>query len=244
MTPRRLRVWKARWAAWLDEYDFFLVFALVVLAVSHHERLLPVARAYWLPLALAAAVLLALAGRWLWAFALGFLRKYGASVAVAVLIAVVIRTFFVGVFKIPSGSMRQTLLEGDRIIVNRLLYRFHEPRTGDVIVFKYPEDPKRDFIKRLIGRPGDRVLIREGQVSVNGQALEQPDIFQRTYYYNVGTFGAADQEVEVPAGMYFVLGDNSASSRDSRYWGFVPRRYLIGKALLIFWPPHRCRPVR
>ena len=243
MSPRSAKTFKERWAAWFDEYDFFIVFALVVLVASNHERLLPVARAYWLPLSLAVVAAAALLRRWLWAFVLGFLRKYGMSIAVAVLIAVVIRTFFVGVFKIPSGSMRQTLIEGDRIIVNKLLYRFHEPRTGDVIVFKYPEDPKRDFIKRLIGRPGDRVEIREGKVRLNGRMLEQPDMVQRTYYYNVGTFGAEGQELEVPPEMYFVLGDNSASSRDSRYWGFVPKRYLIGKAVLIFWPPYRCRPV-
>ena len=244
MAARRAKTFKERWAAWFDEYDFFVVFGLVIAVASHHERLAAMARNYWLPLSLAAVVALALVWRWLWSFLVSFTRKYGASIAVAVLIAVIIRTFFVGVFKIPSGSMRQTLLEGDRIIVNRLLYRFHEPRTGDVIVFKYPEDPKRDFIKRLIGRPGDRVAIRDGKVSVNGQVLEQPDIFQRNYYYNVGTFGAAGEDVEVPPEMYFVLGDNSGSSRDSRYWGFVPRRNLVGKAIVIFWPPQRARVVR
>ncbi len=244
MTSRRAKTRQSAWAAWFEEYDFFLVFGLAVVVINYREPLQALARDYWLPLALALAVVLTLAWRWLWAFAASFAHKYGTSIVVAVTIAVVIRVFFLGVFKIPSGSMRETLLEGDRIIVNKLIYRFHEPQTGDVIVFKYPEDPKRDFIKRLVGRPGDRVAIREGKVYINGQALARPEIFQRNPYYNMGAFGAEGAEIDVPQDAYFVLGDNSMSSRDSRYWGFVPRRFLVGKAVLIFWPPYRCHRVR
>ena len=244
MATRRSKTLQARWEAWFEEYDFFLVFALVVAGIAWRDQLLVLLKAYWLPAALALVVVLALAWRWLWVFAVSFVRKYGVSIVVAVAIAAVIRGFFLGVFKIPTGSMRETLLEGDRIIVNKLIYRFHEPAIGDVIVFKYPEDPKRDFIKRLVARPGDKVQIREGRVYVNGGALDAPEIFRRNYYYNFGTYGAADQEIDVPPGMYYVLGDNSMSSRDSRYWGFVPKRFLIGKAMLIFWPPYRCHPVR
>ncbi len=244
MTTRRAKTLKARWEAWFDEYDFFVVFALVVAGVAYRDALAVVVRDHWLPLSLGFVLVLVLAWRWLWVFLVTFIRKYGVSIVVAVAIAAVIRGFFLGVFKIPTGSMRETLLEGDRIIVNKLLYRFREPTVGDVIVFKYPEDPKRDFIKRLIGRPGDKVEIREGKVYVNGNALESPEIFRRNYYYNFGTYGAAGQDIEVPTDMYYVLGDNSMSSRDSRYWGFVPRRYVIGKAVLIFWPPYRCRAVR
>ena len=242
MSARRSQL-KTWWDEWLEEYDFFLVFGLVVAAIAWRERWLPLARAHWLPLLLTGVVLVGLVWRWLSVFAVHFARKYGVSIIMAVAIAVVIRGLLLGVFKIPTGSMRQTLLEGDRIIVNKLIYRFHEPRTGDVVVFKYPEDPKRDFIKRLIGRPGDHVAIREGRVYVNGRALEQPEIFQRNYYYNMGTYGAEGQEIEVPPDSYFMLGDNSGSSRDSRYWGFVPRRNLVGKALVIFWPPYRVRAV-
>ena len=241
---RRTPSFKQRWHAWCEEYDFFVVFALFVAIVSYREPLWTWLQVYWLPLSVGAAVVLVLLWRWCWLFARNFSRKYGTSILTAVLIAGVVRYFLLGVFKIPTGSMRETLKEGDRIIVNKMLYRFHAPQAGDVIVFKYPEDPKRDFIKRLIGRPGDHVEIKEGRLYVNGRVLEAPEIFRRNYYYNLGTYGQPGQDIQVPPDMYYVLGDNSMSSRDSRYWGFVPRRHVIGKALIIFWPPYRCRVVR
>jgi len=166
-----------------------------------------------------------------------------ASILWAVALAVVIRTFLVAPFKIPSGSMRPTLVEGDRILVSKFLHRFREPRQGEVIVFRFPENPRRPFIKRLVAVEGDWVEIRNGQLLVNGEPPASPSL-QQTYYYNQGQFGQADETVEVPQGMYYVLGDNSASSHDSRFWGFVPKRFLIGKAICIFWPPNRIRVLR
>jgi len=163
-------------------------------------------------------------------------RENLESILWAVALALVIRTVIVAPFKIPSGSMRPTLMEGDRILVSKFLYRFREPRRGEVIVFRFPDNPRRPFIKRLVAVSGDTVEIRQGQVWVNGQ----PATLQQTYYYyNQGQFGQEHGVTRVPEGTYYVLGDNSSSSHDSRFWGFVPKRLLIGKAICIFWPLNR-----
>ena len=165
------------------------------------------------------------------------------SILWAVALALAIRTFIVAPFKIPSGSMRPTLIEGDRILVSKFIYRFREPSRGEIVVFRFPENPRRPFIKRLIAVGGDEVEIRSGHVYVNGQLPES--VMERSlYYYNQGQFGQEHEAVKVPDGTYFVLGDNSASSHDSRFWGFVPKRLLIGRALCIFWPPRRIRVLR
>jgi len=171
-------------------------------------------------------------------------RENVESVVWAVALALAIRTFIMAPFKIPSGSMRPTLIEGDRILVNKFLYRVREPRRGDIIVFKYPEDPKRPFIKRLVGKAGDRVEIRDGAVLVNGRPLDGSGIFSTNHYYNQGWYGQAHDAIEVPPDSYYVLGDNSSSSHDSRFWGFVPKRSLIGQAICIFWPLTRWRLLR
>lgn len=182
-------------------------------------------------------------------------REWVESIAIAFVIAMVIRAFALQAFKIPTGSMRTTLLEGDRILVNKLVYGPQVPFTtfrlpgygklmrGDVIVFKFPEDPKRDFIKRLIAFPGETVTINEGGVYINGKKIEDRKILNQ-YYYNRGDYGAKGQIVQVPEDYYFVLGDNSASSMDSRFWGFVPEIYLVGKAEVIYWPLNRIRMIK
>ena len=172
------------------------------------------------------------------------LRENLESLVWAVAIALVIRTFIVAPFKIPSGSMRPTLIEGDRILVSKFLYRFREPRRGEVIVFRYPEDRKRPFIKRLIGLGGDRVEILDGGVWINGSPLDAPPVVGVTRYENQGRYGRSGEDVEVPPESFFVLGDNSRSSHDSRFWGFVPESMLIGKAICIFWPPNRIRLIQ
>ena len=171
-------------------------------------------------------------------------RENIESLVWAVGLALVIRTFIMAPFKIPSGSMRPTLIEGDRILVNKFIYRFHGPQRGDIIVFRYPDDPKRPFIKRLVGVGGDTVEIRAGQVWVNGSPLDGGGIFTRNQYYNQGIYGQEGQAIQVPAESFFVLGDNSLSSHDSRFWGFVPKRLLIGRAMCIFWPLTRWRALR
>ncbi|MCB9771072.1 MAG: signal peptidase I [Candidatus Omnitrophica bacterium] len=179
-------------------------------------------------------------------------KEWGDAILIAFILAMFIRTFFYQAFRIPSGSMRMTLIEGDRLLVNKITYGallpftkyrlpgISHPKRGDIVVFKYPEDPKRDFIKRLIAVGGEVVEIKFGDIYINGKLIEDP-VIKNVYYYNRGTYGDVNKKVSVPIGYYFVLGDNSGSSADSRYWGFVPQESLIGKAELIYWPLNRVR---
>jgi signal peptidase I len=180
-------------------------------------------------------------------------REYAEAIAIAILLALVIRTLVIQAFTIPSGSMMDTLLVGDYILVNKFLYGpevplteyrlpgFRNPTRGDIIVFKYPQDEKRDFIKRIIGTPGDTVQVRGDQVLVNGRALIEP--YVRKVDSPLGDRGSpaycgyayACEPTVVPPGSYFVMGDNRNNSQDSRYWGFVRKDKIKGKAFLIYW---------
>lgn len=183
------------------------------------------------------------------------LRDWIESIIIAFCLAMVIRAFVVQAFKIPTGSMRMTLVEGDLILVNKFIYGAKVPFTklrlpavklperGDVVVFIYPEDNKKDFIKRLAGLPGESVEIKGGSIYINDKPAQEP-VFNQIYYYNRGDFGAEGQKLIVPKDSYFVLGDNSASSKDSRYWGFVPKDNLLGEALIIYWPLHRIKAIK
>jgi signal peptidase I len=172
------------------------------------------------------------------------IREWIESLVVAVILALVIRTFVVQAFKIPTGSMRPTLLEGDRILVNKFIYKFQEPKRGDIIVFRYPGDKKKDFIKRLIAMEGDAVEIKDGDIYIDGEIVEDPFVIRKIHYYNKSPYGSSDKKITIPEDSYYVLGDNSASSRDSRYWGFVPQKNVIGKAFFLYWPLNRIRNVR
>lgn len=175
---------------------------------------------------------------WLWSILVAVVLVFG-----------VIRPFIIQAYKIPSGSMRMTLVEGDKIFVNKFIYRFHPPQRGDIVVFRYPGDPnnpneskdelKKDFIKRLVAFEDEIVEIKDGKIIVNGKILDDPLTFGKFYYFNQGTFGHPYQQIKVPKASYFVLGDNSGSSRDSRFWGFVPKKNMIGKALFRWWPLNR-----
>ena len=183
-------------------------------------------------------------------------REWTESIIIAVILALLIRTFVAQAFKIPSGSMTPTLLVGDRIFVNKFIYgaripftdirlpMVREPRRGDIIVFKSPEDPKKDFVKRLVALDGETVEIKDGLVYINGETISEPDSIKAIYYYNRGEHGKEGEKVKVPEGYYYVLGDNSGSSRDSRYWGFVPKKSLVGRAMLIYWPVNRARVIK
>ena len=183
------------------------------------------------------------------------IREWLEAALVALVLAGFIRTFVVQAFKIPSGSMRPTLLEGDLILVNKFIYGAKVPFTdlrlpkarglkrGDVVVFIYPEDHTKDFIKRLVAFPTETVEIKNGTIYINDKPLLDP-VFNQKFYYNRGDLAQEGSRITVPAGDYFVLGDNSASSKDSRYWGFVPHRNILGKAMIIYWPPQRIRIIK
>ena len=177
-------------------------------------------------------------------------REYAEAIAIAVLLALVIRSLVVQAFTIPSGPMMDTLLVGDYILVNKFLYgpelpltelhlpALRDPRRGDIIVFKYPQDEKRDFIKRIVATPGERVQIRGHQVLVNGKPLAE----SYTKFADSGVRGGEAycgyaygcEPTIVPPDSYFVMGDNRDNSQDSRYWGFVKRDKIKGKAFLIY----------
>ncbi len=175
------------------------------------------------------------------------IKEWIEPILLAILLALIIRTFFFQAYKIPTGSMRPTLMENDRVLVNKFIYHFHEPKRSDIIVFRYPGDgKKRDFIKRLVGLPGDEIEIKQGKIYIDGESFPEDSVFRKFYYYNREDweYGGEDKKILVPENSFFVLGDNSAQSSDSRNWGFVKRKELIGKAFMIYWPPKRIRLVK
>ena len=147
----------------------------------------------------------------------------------AALLSLVIITFVVQAFYIPSGSMEPTLMVDDRILVAKFMYRFEPVHRGDVIVFRYPLNPQRDFVKRVVGLPGDRVQLKDGVVHLDGTVLSEKGYTIKPDFGNYGP-------VTVPASQFFVLGDNRNNSEDSRFFGYVPRGNVIGKAIFIYWP--------
>lgn len=158
------------------------------------------------------------------------LREVVETALGAVVLAVLIMTFVARAFTVDGPSMTPSLQDGERLLVDKISYRFVEPQRGDIVVFRYPADPRQHFIKRLIGVPGDVVEIRNGVVILNGWALRESYTLQPAY----GRFAPR----EVPAGHYFVLGDNRNNSEDSRdpRVGFVPRDHIVGRAFWRYWP--------
>ncbi|MDK2791539.1 MAG: signal peptidase [Deferribacteres bacterium] len=159
------------------------------------------------------------------------------SIIVAFVIAMIIRAFFLQAYKIPSGSMLNTLLIGDHILVNKAAYLFTEPKRGDIVVFEYPIEPEKDFIKRVIGLPGDKIRMENKKLFINGKSYDENYVrYESDFVFNSKENPRDNfDEFTVPKGKYFVMGDNRDSSFDSRYWGFVSRDMIKGKALLIYW---------
>ncbi|MCC7241309.1 MAG: signal peptidase I [Acidobacteria bacterium] len=177
------------------------------------------------------------------------IREYFESLVVAVILALFVRTFGFQAFKIPTGSMEPNLLVGDHLLVNKFIFApaatglertllpMRPVTRGEVIVFKFPEDPERDFIKRVIGLPGETLELRNQVIYINGAPLMEP---YAHYQLPAGAEGEGDVRqhygpVTVPAGHYFMMGDNRDDSQDSRYWGFLPASYVKGRALFIYW---------
>ena len=162
-------------------------------------------------------------------------RETGETILWAVVLAVILRTFVVQAFWIPSGSMIPTLEIGDRLLVSKFWYTFFDPKRGDIVVFKYPVDPTRDFVKRIVGLPGDTVEMREGVVYINSEPLDEPYVVERDTY--------TMETIKVPEGQFFVLGDNRPNSQDGRFWPkenkFVPMSYMRGPSFFRYWPLNR-----
>jgi signal peptidase I len=183
-------------------------------------------------------------------------REYLEALLIAVVFATFARTFVIQAFKIPSGSMEQNLLIGDHILVNKFIYgpvlsplerRFlpiRQVKRGDIVVFKYPKDPERDFIKRCMGLPGDSIEVLDKRLFVNGRLVHDEDYTYHTddrilprmpftgdSFSNRDNFGPR----AVPPGHYFCMGDNRDNSNDSRFWGEVPESNLKGRAFMIYW---------
>jgi len=166
-------------------------------------------------------------------------REYVESILIAAILALFIRTFVFQAFKIPSGSMEPNLLVGDHLLVNKFVFGpgprvpwiipTREIRRGDVIVFRAPEEPDKDFIKRVVAVGGDRVEVRDGVVYINGEAVDEP------FAHHISSFHKDYGPAEIPEGEYFCLGDNRDNSRDSRYWGTVPAALVKGRAVFIYW---------
>lgn len=158
-------------------------------------------------------------------------RDFFDSLIIAFVIAMIIRTFLISAYKIPSESMLNTLLVGDHILASKISYIIGKPKFGDLAVFEYPLEPDKDFIKRVIGTPGDRIKISGQNIFRNGVLLDE------TYAIKSKTYGAymEDTEFTVPEGMYLMLGDNRDNSYDSRFWGFVPEKSFKGKAQIIYF---------
>ena len=182
-------------------------------------------------------------------------REYFESIAIAVILALFVRTFAVQAFKIPTGSMENSLLIGDHLLVNKFVFAptgfdfekmllpTRKIARGNVVVFKYPEDPSRDFIKRVIGLPGEVVELQNKNVYIDGNVLDE----RYTKFLELPLEDPSEKDqnnfdvrrqygpVTIPANQYFVMGDNRDNSQDSRYWGFLPREYIKGEAMLIYW---------
>ncbi|MGB9732183.1 MULTISPECIES: signal peptidase I [Calditerrivibrio] len=159
------------------------------------------------------------------------------SIVVAFVVAMIIRAFFIQAYKIPSGSMLNTLLIGDHILVNKVAYLFTKPKNGDIIVFEYPLEPEKDFIKRVIAVPGDRIKMVNKKVFLNGKPLNESYTRYESEMVFPEYMNPRDnfEEITIPKGYYFVMGDNRDASFDSRFWGFVPEKSIKGKALIIYW---------
>jgi signal peptidase I len=182
-------------------------------------------------------------------------REYFESIVIAVILALFVRTFVVQAFKIPTGSMENNLLIGDHLLVNKFVFgpsatsieRALLPeraiRRGDVIVFKYPEDRERDFIKRVIGLPGETLEVKDKRVYINGTKIDESYVHfleppqGSASYSEVTSYDLRERygPVTIPADKYFVMGDNRDNSQDSRYWGLLPRDDVKGRAVMIYW---------
>lgn len=161
------------------------------------------------------------------------IRELLETVISAGIIAFIIITFIGQVTVVRGASMEPTLHDNERLVANKISYRFETPERGEIIIFKPPLEIKRNYIKRIIGVPGDKIEITKGEIYLNDKKLEEPYVKNRSHEDMPPTI--------VPDNSFFVLGDNRPNSSDSRYWGFVPRKNVVGRAWVVFWPLNRIR---
>ena len=186
-----------------------------------------------------------------------WMREYGESIIIAFIIAMLVRTFVIQAFKIPSGSMKPTLLVGDHLLVSKFSYGIRipyrvfgiylpgggttlipisSPKRGDVVVFVFPEDHSKDFIKRVIGLPGETVEVKDKTILINGKPIRDPwGVYKGHQAGQIGGIQDHFGPVKVRDGAYFVMGDNRDHSYDSRFWGFVDKKFVEGRALILYW---------
>lgn len=155
------------------------------------------------------------------------------DLALSVVIAIVVILFLYQPVKVEGTSMMPSLVNQERIFINKFIYRFSDIQRGDTVVFQFPQDPSKSYIKRVIGMPGDTIVVDHGMVIVNGKPLDEPYVEEN--YRDNHSYPA----VTVSADSYYVLGDHRNSSNDSRNWGFVQRGYIYGKAVFVYWPLDR-----
>jgi signal peptidase I len=175
--------------------------------------------------------------------------SWARDLAFSCLIAILLIVFLYQPVKVEGTSMEPALTDQERIFINKFTYKFGLGgiERGDTVVFIYPHEPRKSYIKRVIGLPGDRIRIVAGQVFVNGRALVEdyvPKEYRDTVSWPPGAPGDVPDDREVPANRYFVLGDHRGSSSDSRSWGWVPRDNIFGKAVFIYWPPDKIGRLR
>jgi signal peptidase I len=167
-----------------------------------------------------------------------FLKEFGSVAILSLIIVLPIRIFIAQPFVVSGQSMDETFHNGNYLIIDELSYRFEEPKRGDVVVFKNPRDESQDFIKRIMGLPGDAVKVQNGHVFVNGKQVNEgflkPDVVT-----NPGSFMHEGQEVVVQPGEYLAMGDNRPHSSDSREWGFVTKAEIIGRVFVRYWPANQ-----
>lgn len=168
---------------------------------------------------------------------ISFIKELPLLIIVAFVVAWAIKSFIIQPFFIPSGSMEPTFFDGDHVLVNKFVYRFSKPERGDVIVFKYPLDTSKDYIKRVIAVGGETVEVRSGDVFINGKEIYEP-------YLKSEVVGSDYGPIKIPANKFFVLGDNRDNSSDSRTWGLLPPKNILGRAVVLYWPLNRVGIVR
>lgn len=180
-----------------------------------------------------------------------FLRKTYAflldtvqSLLIVFAVFLVIYIFLFRPFQVSGSSMYPTFSDKQYILTNIITLRFNKPKQGDVIVFKAPNDPEKDYIKRVIGIPRDTVMIKNGDVFVNGKLLDQNEYLKSSVKTYGGSFLTEGVTVTVPTDSYFVMGDNRSGSSDSREWGFVPLKSVIGESFFVYWPPNKMELIK